>query len=120
MGGRVLKGSLKEALKGAKGASTMSTNAESSKEKNYFLDEIPSSINMFLVMRINLIACVTCFKDIPFNKTSYVVYSLQGLARTHVPTNRNCEPKVIALGLLAGVSPTLVQWKGLFPGEPPS
>ena len=45
MGGRVLKGSLKEALKGAKGASTMSANAESSKEKNCFLDEIPSSIN---------------------------------------------------------------------------
>ena len=59
MGGRVLKGSLKEALKGAKGASTMSTNAESSKEKNYFLDEIISSINMFLVALINPIACVT-------------------------------------------------------------
>ena len=51
---------------------------------------------------------------------SIIRYHLQGLARTHVPTNRNCEPEVITLGLLAGVSLTEVQWKGLFPGEPPS
>ena len=58
VGGRVLKGSLKEALKGAKGASTITTNGESSKETKF--DEILSSINMFLVTLINLIACVTC------------------------------------------------------------
>ena len=45
---------------------------------------------------------------------------LQGLARTHVPTNRNYDPEVITFGLLAGVSQTEVQWKGLFLGEPPS
>ena len=44
----------------------------------------------------------------------------QGLARTRVPTTRNCAPKVITFGLLAGVSLTEVQWKGLFLGEPPS
>ena len=36
MGGRVLKGSLKEALKGAKGANSMSTTEESSKENTIF------------------------------------------------------------------------------------
>ena len=75
---------------------------------------------MFYITLINPDACDTCFKEVPFNPTCCVIYSLQGLARTHVPTNRNCDPKVIALGLLAGVSPTEVQWKGLFPGEPPS
>jgi len=45
---------------------------------------------------------------------------LQGFARTQFPTNINYDPEVITLGLLAGVSPTVVQWKGLFPGEPPS
>ena len=46
-----------------------------------------------------------------------VVISLQGLARTQLPTNRNCDPKVVSL---AGVSLTEVQWKGFFLGEPPS
>ena len=44
----------------------------------------------------------------------------QGFVRTRVPTTRNCAPKVITFGLLARVSLTEVQWKGLFLGEPPS
>ena len=48
------------------------------------------------------------------------IIGLQGLARTQLPTNRNCDPKVVTLELLAGVSLTEVQWKGLFLGEPPS
>ena len=46
--------------------------------------------------------------------------ALQGFARTQFPTNINYDPEVITFGLLAGVSLTEVQWKGLFLGEPPS
>ena len=57
---------------------------------------------------------------ISFENGMLFVISLQGLARTQLPTNRNCDPKVVTLELLAGVSLTEVQWKGLFLGEPPS
>ena len=57
---------------------------------------------------------------IKFKDGRVLVLGLQGLARTQLPTNRNCDPKVVTLELLAGVSLTEVQWKGLFLGEPPS
>ena len=44
----------------------------------------------------------------------------QGIARTQSPTNKNCAPKVPTFGVLVQVSPTVVQWKGLAVGEPPS
>ena len=57
---------------------------------------------------------------IKFHDGRVLEIDLQGLARTQLPTNRNCDPKVVTLELLAGVSLTEVQWKGLFLGEPPS
>lgn len=36
-----------------------------------------------------------------------------------VPTTKNYAPELPALGVIAGVSPTVVQWKGLVLGEPP-
>ena len=43
----------------------------------------------------------------------------QGLARTQTPTRINCVPELPACGVIAGASPTEVQWKGLFLGKPP-
>ena len=57
---------------------------------------------------------------IKFYDERVLVIDLQGLARTQLPTNRNCDPKVVTLELLAGVSLTEVQWKGVFLGERPS
>ena len=37
-----------------------------------------------------------------------------------VPRIRNYVPKLPTFGVIAGVSPTEVQWKGLTLGEPPS
>ena len=36
-----------------------------------------------------------------------------------VPTLINCVPELPTFGVIAGVNPTEVQWKGLFLGEPP-
>ena len=44
---------------------------------------------------------------------------IQGIARTQSPTLRNCVPELPTFGVIAGVNPTEVQWKGLFLGEPP-
>ena len=44
----------------------------------------------------------------------------QGTARTQSPTTKNCTPELTAFGLIARVSPTVVQWKGLALEEPPS
>ena len=43
----------------------------------------------------------------------------QGRARTQSPTNKNCAPESPTFGVIAGVNPTVVQWKGLVLGEPP-
>ena len=43
----------------------------------------------------------------------------QGIARTQSPTTKNCALELPAFGVIAGVSPTGVQWKGLALGEPP-
>ena len=40
----------------------------------------------------------------------------QGLARTQSPTTKNYAPELPTFGVIAGVSPTEVQWKGLAPG----
>lgn len=47
------------------------------------------------------------------------VYFIQGLARTQTPTLINCVPELPTFGVIAGVSPTEVQWKGLLLEEPP-
>ena len=44
---------------------------------------------------------------------------VQGIARTQSPTLINCVPELPTFGVIAGVNPTEVQWKGLFLGEPP-
>ena len=47
-------------------------------------------------------------------------YYNQGKARTQSPTITNYAPELSAFGIIARVSPTEVQWKGLTLGEPPS
>lgn len=37
-----------------------------------------------------------------------------------VPATKNYAPEIPTFGAFAGVSPTVVQWKGLILGEPPS
>ncbi|KPJ12107.1 hypothetical protein RR48_02996 [Papilio machaon] len=37
-----------------------------------------------------------------------------------VPTTKNYASELSALGIIAGVNPTAVQWRGLALGEPPS
>ena len=46
--------------------------------------------------------------------------SFKGIARTQSPTNKNCAPESPTFGVIAVVSPTGVQWKGLELEEPPS
>ena len=45
---------------------------------------------------------------------------LQGKARTQSPTQKNYALELPTFGVIAGVSPTEVQWKGLALGGPPS
>ena len=44
----------------------------------------------------------------------------QGIARTQSPTNKNYALELPTFGVIVGVSPTGVQWKGLTLEEPPS
>ena len=53
-----------------------------------------------------------------FLKFFWVQY--KGIARTQSPTNKNCAPESPTFGVIAAVSPTGVQWKGLTLGEPPN
>ena len=45
---------------------------------------------------------------------------MKGLARTQNPTHRNYALELPTFGVIAEVSPTEVQWKGLALEEPPS
>ena len=47
-------------------------------------------------------------------------YSCQGIARTQSPTNKNYALELPTFGVIVGVSPTEVQWKGLALKELPS
>ena len=49
----------------------------------------------------------------------YVYVEYKGIARTQSPTNKNCAPESPTFGVIAAVSPTEVQWKGLTLEEPP-
>ena len=44
----------------------------------------------------------------------------EGHARTQNPQNRNYVVKLSTFGIIVGVNPTLVQWKGLTLGKPSS
>ena len=44
----------------------------------------------------------------------------KGIARTQSPTNKNYALELPAFGVIVGVSPTVVQWRGLTLEEPPS
>jgi len=49
-----------------------------------------------------------------------VVFITQGIARTQSPTNKNYALELPTFGVIVGVSPAEVQWKGLTLEEPPS
>ena len=51
-----------------------------------------------------------------------IVYNLhcKGIARTQSPTIKNYAFELPTFGVIVGVSPTEVQWKGLTLEEPPS
>ena len=44
----------------------------------------------------------------------------KGIARTQSPTNKNYALELPTFGVIVGVNPTVVQWKGLTLEEPPS
>ena len=44
----------------------------------------------------------------------------EGIARTQSPTNKNYALELPTFGVIVGVSPAGVQWKGLTLEEPPS
>jgi hypothetical protein len=46
-------------------------------------------------------------------------YIYKGLARTQIPTNKNCTPEFPTLGEIAGVNQPYVQWVSLALEEPP-
>ena len=48
-----------------------------------------------------------------------ILFSSQGLARTQSPTTKNYAPELPTFGVIARVSPTEVQWKGLALRGPP-
>ena len=50
----------------------------------------------------------------------YPMSNHQGIARTQSPTNKNYALELPTFGVIVGVSPTEVQWKGLTLEEPPS
>jgi hypothetical protein len=45
---------------------------------------------------------------------------IKGIARTQSPTNKNYALELPTFGVIVGVSPTGVQWRGLALEEPPS
>ena len=49
----------------------------------------------------------------------FFVWSIKGTARTQSPTTKNYAPELSTFGIIARVSPTLVQWKGLALEKPP-
>ena len=49
-----------------------------------------------------------------------ILIAYQGIARTQSPPNKNCAPESSTFGMIARVNPTVVQWRGLALGEPPS
>ena len=49
----------------------------------------------------------------------FVCFQSKGIARTQSPTTKNYAPELPTFGVIAGVSQTEVQWKGLALGEPP-
>ena len=44
---------------------------------------------------------------------------IKGTARTQFPAIKNYTPELPAFGVIADVSPAVVQWKSLNPGYPP-
>ena len=54
----------------------------------------------------------------PMNLARYYVY--KGIARTQSPTIKNYAFELPTFGVIVGVSPAVVQWKGLTLEEPPS
>ena len=52
--------------------------------------------------------------------THWYEYDWRGRARTQVPTTRNYTLELPTLGVIAGVNPVEVQWKGLILRGPPS
>lgn len=53
-----------------------------------------------------------------FSDLSFEIYG-QGIARTQSPLRKNYALESPAFGVIAGVSQTGVQWKGLALGGPP-
>ena len=49
----------------------------------------------------------------------FLCFQSKGIARTQSPTTKNYAPELPTFGVIAGVSQTEVQWKGLALGEPP-
>ena len=49
-----------------------------------------------------------------------MIMLLKGLARTQTPTLINCVPELPTFGVIAGASPTEVQWESLFLEKPPN
>ena len=48
-----------------------------------------------------------------------IIFNNKGLARTQIPTNKNCAPEFPTFGEIAGVNSSVVQWNCLALGELP-
>lgn len=55
-----------------------------------------------------------------FGKHQRLFRIVKGLARTQIPTTRNCAPELPTFGAIADFSQTGVQWEGLDLEDPPS
>ncbi|KPJ04283.1 hypothetical protein RR46_01567 [Papilio xuthus] len=55
----------------------------------------------------------------PKFKRNYNDHHIKGDGAYAVPTIKNYASELSALGIIAGVNPTVVQWRGLALGEPP-
>ena len=60
-----------------------------------------------------------CFSVWQYDRCDSMSVS-KGIARTQSPTNKNYALELPAFGVIVGVSPTVVQWRGLTLEEPPS
>ena len=59
------------------------------------------------------------FKNIDPYVVLNIILKFQGIARTQSPTTRNYALDLPTFGVIAGVNPTEVQWKGLALGDRP-
>ena len=97
-------------------------------KKKYSVTTIPKAghyvtlvcmLEYFILLCHLYISCTSREHEIEERGKDKLLVSSQGLARTQSPTTKNYAPELPTFGVIARVSPTEVQWKGLALRGPP-